>query len=208
MPSPLLRSIRPLTAAVTLGVLSVASVASADPTGYEEPVASPAPAPAEAAPQPPPPVVVVAPAPAAPPAPAPLPPPPSRRRGVGMMVAGYSMFGMSYMITAFSGAAIIDRCDADARYDCRRLGRALMIPVLGPFLALPEIQTMTGRFAMVFFPGVMQAGGLALGIGGSVRHARSRRYYGMVNADGVRLVRGRELRIAPAGSGAQLTLRF
>ena len=208
MSSHRLRFIHTLTAAVIVSAISASSVAMAamtDPPGG----ADPASAEAEIAPSPPPPVVVVAPAPAAPPplAPAP-PPPPSRRRGVGMMIAGYSMFGMSYMITAFSGAVIIDRCDADATYDCRDLGRALMIPVLGPFLALPQIQTMTGRFAMIFFPGLMQAGGLALGIGGSVLHARSRRYHGMVNADGVRLVRGRDLRLAPAGSGAQLTLRF
>lgn len=206
---------------IVCAALVTTSVAEARPNlvlaqpGYEEPVAAPAPAPAPAAdPAPAPDPVVVAPAPTTAPAPVPPPaaPPPSRRRGIGMMVAGYTMFGVSYMITAFSGAVIIDRCSASASYDCRDLGRSLMLPVIGPFAALPDIQTMTGRFAMVFFPGLMQVGGLTLGIAGTVIHARSRRHAGLVDADGIRLMRGRQVRVAPTSSGAssglQLTYRF
>lgn len=154
--------------------------------------------------------VVIAPAPSmvALPAPSPPPPPPPRRRGIGLMVTGYTLFGVSYMLTALSGAAVIDNCSVDRNYDCRRLGRSLMVPALGPFMALREIQSMTARFTMVLFPGLMQVGGLTMGIAGSVLYRRSHRHAGLVTAEGIRLARRHDLRLAAGATRVQLTYRF
>ncbi|MCB9566592.1 MAG: hypothetical protein H6710_05160 [Myxococcales bacterium] len=190
---------------------------SPPPATYEEPGAPASetvtvttttePAPAEPAAT----TVVVAPQPAPAPAPAPVYGP-RKKRGVGLMIAGWTLFGVSYAITAFSGAIIVDNCSTSDTYDCRRLGGSLMIPVLGPFMALPEVQTMSGRMAMIFFSGLPQVGGLSMGIAGAVLFSRSRRGYQMVNADGVRLARGRDVRLgssaSPLGGGFRLTYRF
>ena len=145
------------------------------------------------------------------------PPPvyrPNKRRGLGLMITGWSLFVGSYAITALSGAAVIDNCDASDNYDCRKLGGSLMIPVLGPFLAAPEINSMTGRFALVIFPGLAQVAGLSMGIAGTVLFARSRRTYtAALNQDGLRLTRrANNLRVAnmasPTGGGLKLTYRF
>lgn len=145
------------------------------------------------------------------------PPPvyrPNKRRGLGLMITGWSLFVASYGITALSGAAIIDNCDASDDYDCRKLGGSLMIPVLGPFLATSEVDNMTGRFALVVFPGLAQVAGLSMGIAGTVLFARSRRTYSAaINKDGLRLTRrANNLRVAnmasPTGGGLKLTYRF
>ncbi|MEZ4383300.1 MAG: hypothetical protein R3A79_18370 [Nannocystaceae bacterium] len=145
------------------------------------------------------------------------PPPvyhPNKRRGLGLMITGWSLFVGSYAITALSGAAVIDNCDISDTYDCRKLGGSLMIPVLGPFLATSEVDTMSGRFALIMFPGLAQVAGLSMGIAGTVLFARSRRSYSAaVNHDGVRLTRrANNLRVAnmasPTGGGLKLTYRF
>ncbi|MEZ4452253.1 MAG: hypothetical protein R3B09_22495 [Nannocystaceae bacterium] len=144
------------------------------------------------------------------PAPAPPPPPQRSNRGMGLMITGFSMFTAIYLVTAFSGAAVIDNCSSSKSYDCRYLGQSLMIPVIGPFMATRELDTLTGRAALGFFVGGGQIAGLAMGIAGAVRLSRSRR--GAINAAGVRLSRRGDLRLGTAsstyGGGLQLTGRF
>lgn len=145
------------------------------------------------------------------PAPAPAPAPQHRKkRGLGLMISGFSMFTAIYLITAFSGAAVIDNCDVGDSYDCRYLGQSLMIPVIGPFMATREIESLSGRFAVGMLSGMGQATGLAMGIGGAILFSRSRR--GAINAHGLRLSRRGDLRLGTqsslAGGGFQLTGRF
>ena len=146
----------------------------------------------------------------------PQPPPvyqPSKR-GLGLMITGWSLLTASYALTALSGAVVIDTCSTSDTYDCRKLGRSLMVPVLGPFLATSEIDTMRGRLAMVLFPGLAQVAGLSMGIAGSVLFSRSRRRgLAVLNADGLRLTRrAQNLRLAntasPYGGGLRLSYRF
>ncbi len=154
--------------------------------------------------------------PAPPPEPTEAPPvyQPQRRRGIGLMITGWSLFAASYGITALSGAALIDNCSSSDGYDCRKLGGSLMIPVLGPFLATSEVQTMSGRFALVFFPGLAQVAGLSMGVAGTVLFARSRRRYRTaLNSDGLRITRrAPNLRLgntaSPFGGGVRMTYRF
>lgn len=146
-----------------------------------------------------------------PPPPAPPTPPPERKkRGLGLMITGFSMFASIYLITAFSGAAVIDNCSVDDDYDCRYLGQSLMIPVIGPFMAAREVDSLSGKFALSLFVGGGQAAGLAMGIAGAVRFSRSRR--GAINAQGLRLSRRGDLRLGTqstlGGGGLLLSGRF
>ena len=151
------------------------------------------------------------------PQPQPAQPPvyqPQKRRGLGLMISGWSLFAASYGITALAGAAVIDSCDSDDTYDCRKLGGSLMIPVLGPLLATSEVDSMTGRVGLVVFPGLAQVAGLSMGIAGTVLFARSRRRYATaLNSDGLRITRrAKNLRVSntasPFGGGVRLTYRF
>lgn len=222
---------RPLLGLITAATFLSADLAAAAPAVEGGPVTEPAPAetvtvttttettettydePAE--PPPPDAQVVIAPPPQTEPK---EPPPPvyrpNKRRGLGLMITGWSLFVASYGLTALSGAAVIDNCDASDDYDCRKLGGSLMIPVLGPFLAAPEVNSMAGRFALVVFPGLAQVAGLSMGIAGTVLFARSRRSYSAaINRDGLRLTRrANNLRVAnmasPTGGGLKMTYRF
>ncbi|HFE46061.1 MAG TPA: hypothetical protein ENJ18_11315 [Nannocystis exedens] len=149
--------------------------------------------------------------------PQPQPPPIERatsKRGLGLMITGWSLLTASYALTALSGAIVIDTCSTSDTYDCRKLGRSLMVPVIGPFLATSQIDTMRGRLALAVFPGLSQVAGLSMGIAGSVLFSRSRRHrMAALNADGLRLTRrAQHLRLSntasPYGGGIRLTYRF
>lgn len=84
-----------------------------------------------------------------------------------MMIAGYSVFGISYLITAGFGALAIDTGDPE-------IGRPLLIPVAGPFIAAARLDSATAGFALGFV-GVMQLATLGMGIGGTVLFAKARR---------------------------------
>jgi hypothetical protein len=123
------------------------------------------------------------------------------RRGVGLMVAGFTMLGAGWLLSAVSGAAAIDTRDgADpAEQDRRRaFGTRLMIPVGGPFAAAFVADSATGAL-FSSLAGVVQVAGLALGIGGSVIFARDRRAAGRVAVTGGPL---------PSGGMATMQVRF
>jgi hypothetical protein len=93
------------------------------------------------------------------------------------MVAGFTMLGAGWLLSAVSGAAAIDTQSGDdpAEEDRRRaFGTRLMIPVGGPFAAAFVAESATGAL-FSSLAGVVQVAGLALGIGGSVIFARNRR---------------------------------
>jgi len=146
------------------------------------------------------------------PGPTPYQPPPQqqRRRGKGMMIAGFVTFGASYLTTAFIGAAALDTSSdiylgtADER--SRKLGTALLIPVIGPLIATPQIESATGTmFAIFSF--IAQAGGLSLGIAGAVRYSRDGQRMRAAQA-GLHLGKGVRLRAAPRLGGGTLNLSY
>jgi len=144
------------------------------------------------------------------PAPYQPPPQPPRRRGKGMMIAGFVTFGSSYLATALVGAAALDvsRDEVLGGTDdrSRRLGSSLLIPVVGPLVAIPHIETATGTmFAIFSF--IAQAGGLSLGIAGAVRYARDGRRMQAAQA-GLHLGRGVRLGAAPRLGGGTLNLNY
>lgn len=169
---------------------------------HEVVVIESAPAPAPPAPPAPPTEIVVAPAPivqpyadptvpgpttttvivaAPPPRPAPAPvlrrPPPPPRRGLGMAITGFSMFGTTYLLTAWAGALIHDghgSCNL-TRHECRELGKALMIPFVGPIMATQQTDSARETLGLFLLSG-LQIATFTMGLVGAVRWSRYRRW--------------------------------
>ena len=152
------------------------------------------------------------------PAPQPYQPPP-RRRGKGMMIAGFTTFGAAYLVTAMVGASIYDAngrvCDDVVGGDgCRRPGLVLFIPVVGPLIGIRDLRSdgtdgnATGTLAGVF-SFLAQSAGLALGIAGASLWVRDgkRQRAGQQQA-GLHLGRGVHLQSAPRRGGATLNLSY
>lgn len=132
--------------------------------------------------------VIEAPAPASPPpsiaTPAelattkPVAPRPPRPRGGGMMAAGFSILGAGYLTAALTGSILIDTSSGTSSSDSsartRRYGVSLLVPAIGPFIALAHTRTATGGFMTAMW-GILQSGGLALAITGVSLYARDKR---------------------------------
>jgi hypothetical protein len=114
------------------------------------------------------------------PPPQPVPRGPNPNRGLGLMIAGFSVFGVSYLITAVSGTAIIDAGSPE-------IGRPLLIPVAGPFMAGARQSSATLGLGLGLV-GVIQLAGLGMGIGGAVVFGNARRQARLsANAGGLQL---------------------
>ncbi|EDM75155.1 hypothetical protein PPSIR1_07987 [Plesiocystis pacifica SIR-1] len=183
-----------LSAALALPSLLTPSTAFAGETS-DDPTADPA----TSAP-----VVVVAP----PPAPAPPPPPaptvsptvagtgaPSpviidprvahlrhqRNSGMGMAISGFTMFGTTYLISALIGTISLDY--AEDVGGSGTYGKRMLIPVAGPFMAIPRADSATGGL-FTGLMGVAQIGGLVLGTAGAVRFGRANRQLALSASSG------------------------
>jgi hypothetical protein len=112
-------------------------------------------------------------------------PPPRLPDGKQMIVAGASTLGTFYFFSSLGGALTIDRAhhrttDAAGKHsepDRRRInfGRALMIPVAGPFVAMGYADTALQRWGAAL-TGAAQLTGAVLVLAGMVRKARARRW--------------------------------
>jgi hypothetical protein len=147
---------------------------------------------------PPPPAVVIVPAPAyTPVVPGTLAPSPMlvdphiaslkhrRNSGIGMTISGYTLFGTSYLISALIGTISLDYA-ADVG-GTGKYGRRMLIPVAGPFMAIPRADSATGGLFTGFL-GVIQVAGFVLGTAGAIKLGRA----------------NRELRLSANGGGLQL----
>lgn len=144
-------------------------------------------------------IVVTAPPPAAPaPVAQPAPPPPAyvpavpgtnapspmlvdpqiaaakqrRNSGIGMTISGYTLFGTSYLISALVGTISLDYArdiGGSGIY-----GRRMLIPLVGPFMAIPRADSATGGL-FTGLVGVVQVAGFALGTAGAIRLGRANR---------------------------------
>jgi hypothetical protein len=101
---------------------------------------------------------------------------------MGMLIAGYSIFGSFYLGSALYGAAELDRSGYydddidDPLYDEKqaKFGRRLFIPLIGPYIAAPLAPSASAGLVTVL-AGTAQIAGLALGIAGSILYARARK---------------------------------
>lgn len=101
-----------------------------------------------------------------------------RRPSMGLMIAGLSVLGGSYLIATAVGASLMDGDDGDD-FDqcrsCRDVGRWLFLPVAGPFVAMSQTDSGDGA---LWFLGMVETVGLALTIGGIVRYQNTKRELG------------------------------
>ena len=137
------------------------------------------------------------------------PPPMPRKRRKGLMIAGWSMFGGSYLFTALVAGIVHDSCDLADRPNCRRAAGFALVPLVGPFLTIPYLNT-TAIMPKVFMalPGLVQIAGLAMGIAGTIQFVSDGKEPRYVGADGFKL--GPKLRLGMAPTrfldGGTLTL--
>jgi hypothetical protein len=102
-----------------------------------------------------------------------------RMPGRGLVIAGWSLFGAGYLISATTGIIM---------WDSVRYGWFPIIPVVGSAMYGVHLFSMEGDDAertayrmlgvLMFIPSIMQAGGLALAIAGHVRRSRWQREHG------------------------------
>ena len=177
--------------------LILAAALSSPPVAAPAPAPAPAaPAPVvEVAPAPAP--TATAPAPAAATVPAATPPPPSAaftcpppppvevKKGTVLIASGLALTGATYFFSALFGAIAIHKARKAAVPDNpltpedearptdrdRKRGQALMIPVVGPFLAMKHTPSVTNQFGNAF-NGALQVTGVVLAIVGAVRQSR------------------------------------
>jgi hypothetical protein len=97
-----------------------------------------------------------------------------------MMIAGWSLFGGTWLFSVVLAAMMYekDRNPGAGKVclNCRAEGDALLIPLVGPFMAIPKAGGADGK-ALVAIIGVVQLAGLALGITGTVLYALRLRAY-------------------------------
>lgn len=203
-PRPAPRLLVALAVAASLGLpLAPATAAASDrgdpagyaPAGTHEVIVESVPVP-EAPPTPPEVIVVEAPAPPAPPAPPPEPttttvivtapapapapprrPPPPPRRGLGLMITGFSMFGTTYLLTAWAGALTHDGhggCNR-SEHSCREIGKALMVPFVGPIIAAQGSDSARETMGLLMVSG-LQIASFTMGLIGAVRWSRYKRW--------------------------------
>jgi len=129
------------------------------------------------------------------------------------MIAGWTMFGASYLTTALVGAAVYDAtngiCDLGGGESCRRRGLPLVIPVIGPLINMGNYEAVS-LTAIGLLSFLVQAAGLSMGIAGTVlfvKDGKRNRAQKMQQA-GLHIGRGVHLRAAPRLDGGSLNLSY
>jgi hypothetical protein len=85
---------------------------------------------------------------------------------VGLIVGGAVTFGVTYLLTALSGALVSDVGNATNCGTSCSSAKPLLIPLAGPWIVLPNVtSTATGSFFLVL-DGLVQAAGVGMLIGG------------------------------------------
>jgi hypothetical protein len=146
--------------------------------------------------------VITKPAVTAPPVAFKRPPPPRK----GLMVTGWVLFSVSYLITASNAADLYDRCPGMKNAErCRDLAENMFIPVVGPFLAMEQAKYATDDFSLAV-SGSLQGMGLIMGIVGTVQHHRDRYRNRVLNEYGVRVAKNTSIGANSRVGGGQLML--
>ena len=90
------------------------------------------------------------------------------KRKKGLMIAGLATFGGSYLFTALVGMTMLSKSNESAGQtclNCDSVGSKLLIPIAGPWVALPEADGDDGKFVCAVL-GIAQGVGVALSIAG------------------------------------------
>lgn len=129
-------------------------------------------------------------------------------RRKGLMITGWIVFGVSYLLTASNAADLYDRCPGMSDPSrCRDLAREMFIPVAGPFMAMDKTKYATDDYSLAV-AGALQGGGLLMAIIGTSQFVRDGRRNRIINEYGLRVSRNASLSpSSPAIGGGGLTLR-
>jgi hypothetical protein len=134
-------------------------------------------------------------------------PPRRPRLRKGVRIAGTSVFGASYLISAITGAVLLD-LNAPCS-DCKDVGAMLLIPLVGPFLAVPRSDGGDGGLVVL---GIVQIAGAGLMIWGIIQFLHSKRQAEQSGYYSLNLPQGRRLSFdvdaSPARLGPSMQLRF
>jgi hypothetical protein len=126
------------------------------------------------------------------------------RRSRGMMISGFVLFGVSYLVPAITGAYIGSLKDVSC--ECGDASR-MLIPVAGPLTLLHHEERYIAFDALLITDAVLQTAGLVLSVFGIISYVRS-------GADDdedatAPLPRPRlSVNVAPSRGGALATLRL
>lgn len=129
--------------------------------------------------------------------PTPPSPPPSpyadriykdRKSGKGLLIGGLSLGGFTYLYVSLAGALVIDKArsmpsddpftpgnEGRARDERRAFGRAMLIPVVGPALAIPKADTALQAWGAGLAT-ITQLTAVTMTLVGLHRLARARRF--------------------------------
>ncbi len=103
----------------------------------------------------------------------------------GLMLTGWIMLASSYIVTVVTGVMdrefacifAVDGPYGDSSYsDCRRRGTLMLIPLVGPWLAMKEPGSSAGKLGLAVL-GIGEGLGLLLGIIGTVLHIADKRRF-------------------------------
>ncbi len=131
-----------------------------------------------------------------PPPPAGYPPPPAARypsnrpsyppevpeeperpaRKKGLMIAGLATLGGTYLFSALVGVELLSYEDShpgEICLNCNSTGKALLVPIAGPWIALPDANSHSGGKVVCALLGLAQATGVVLSIVGISRYVSS-----------------------------------
>lgn len=108
-----------------------------------------------------------------------MPEQPKQRPRKGLMIAGWSVLGGGYLFSLAVGLLVLAQDDDPGTtcLNCDEVGPKMMIPLVGPFIALPDADGADGK-AVSAILGVVQFTGLTLGIVGTALYVvRKKQYY-------------------------------
>ncbi len=129
-------------------------------------------------------------------------------RRKGLMITGWIVFSVSYLLTASNAADLYDRCPGMSNPGrCKELARDMFIPVAGPFMAMEHTKYATDDYSLAV-AGSLQGAGLLMGLIGTSMYIRDGRRNRIINEYGLRVAKNVNLRpnANPLGGGG-LVLR-
>ena len=111
-----------------------------------------------------------------------------RKSGKGLLIGGLSLGGFTYLYVSLAGALVIDKArnmqsddpltpgnEGRARDERRAFGRAMLIPVVGPALAIPKADTALQAWGAGLAT-ITQLTAVTMTLVGMHRLARARRF--------------------------------
>jgi len=129
-------------------------------------------------------------------------------RRKGLMITGWIVLGVSYLLTASNAADLYDRCPGMSNPQrCRDLARDMFIPIAGPFMAMEHTKWATDDYSLAV-SGSLQSAGALMGIIGTAMFIRDGQRNRVINEYGLRVAGNNNVRVRTTGTGVSLRAQF